>query len=524
MFCYQCEQTDNGTGCVVLGKCGKTPEVAALQDLLLYLAETIAATATVPSNSDTAVFLERALFTTVTNVSFDAQQVESMIREGNALLAAAGASTLASPTATRQDLLTLAERASIKTRIQALGPDRAGFQDLLTAGLKGMAAYGHHARVLGRMSPAVDAFMREGLAFLTDPAPTADALFGKVMRCGEACLGVLELLDRANTGEFGQPVPTTVSIGHRKGKAILVSGHDLKDLGRLLEMTRGRGIDVYTHGEMLPAHGYPGLKQHPHLVGHFGGAWQNQRRDFAAFPGPILMTTNCLMPPVNTYRDRVFTTGLVGFPGVIHVANGAFEPVVEAALAAPGFADVQQGVQHTVGFAHDAVLGLTDVLVDALRSGALQRLVLIGGCDGTEGARSYYSDLAAALPIEWAVLTLGCGKFRVLGHVAGNIGPLPRVLDMGQCNDAYSAIKVAGVLSARLGLGLNELPLNFVFSWFEQKAITVLLALLYLGVKNIRIGPRLPAFVTPGVLQVLVENFNILPITDVMTDLRAMAA
>jgi hydroxylamine reductase len=337
-------------------------------------------------------------------------------------------------------------------------------------------------------------------------------------------LRTLELLDGANTGRFGQPVPTEVVIGHRKGKAILVSGHDLADLGQLLEMTAGRGVDVYTHGEMLPAHGYPGLKKHPHLVGHFGGAWQKQLHDFAAFPGPILMTTNCLMPPLGSYRDRVFTTGVVGFPGLVHLARGDFAPLIEAALAAPGFTDDVEVSRHTVGFGHHAVLGVADAVIGAVKSGALKRFVLIGGCDGTEGARSYYSDLAEALPADWAVLTLGCGKFRVLGHARGTIGALPRLLDMGQCNDAYSAIKVAGALAEAFGVGVNELPLNLVLSWFEQKAVAVLLALLHLGVKNIRIGPRLPAFVTPAVLQVLVEKFNIMPIKDVAGDIRAMAA
>jgi hydroxylamine reductase len=283
-------------------------------------------------------------------------------------------------------------------------------------------------------------------------------------------------------------------------------------------------VNVYTHGEMLPAHGYPGLKQHPHLVGHFGGAWQNQMHDFAAFPGAILMTTNCLMPPLASYRDRVFTTGVVGFPGMVHLPDGNFAPLIEAALAAPGFADDVEESRHTVGFGHNAVLGVADVVIAAVKSGALKRLVLIGGCDGTETKRSYFSDLAEALPADWAVLTLGCGKFRVLGHASGSIGALPRLLDMGQCNDSYSAIKVAGALAEAFGVGVNDLPLNVVLSWFEQKAVAVLLALLHLGVRNIRIGPRLPAFISPAVLQVLVEKFNVMPITDVASDMRAMAA
>jgi len=524
MFCYQCEQTSGGTGCVTTGICGKRPEVAALQDLLVHLTKTIAACPGVPDSTATATFIENALFTTVTNVSFDAARVEALIREGNAMLAAAGAPGVIAASDTREQLLQAAALVAIPVRTGSLGADLTGLEELLTGGLKGIAAYGSHARVLGRSSAAVDGFMREALAFLAGPAPTLEAALGMTMRCGEAALRVLELLDGANTGRFGQPVPTPVAIGHRKGKAILVSGHDLADLGHLLEMTAGRGVDVYTHGEMLPAHGYPGLKKYPHLVGHFGGAWQNQMKDFAAFQGPILMTTNCLMPPLGSYRDRVFTTGVVGFPGLRHVPDGAFEPVIEAALAAPGFTDDEEVSRHTVGFGHNAVLGVADVVIEAVKTGALKRFVLIGGCDGTEGTRSYYSDLAEALPADWAVLTLGCGKFRVLGHARGTIGALPRLIDMGQCNDAYSAIKVAGALAEAFGVGVNDLPLNIVLSWFEQKAVAVLLALLHLGVKNIRIGPRLPAFITPAVLQVLVEKFAIMPITDVAGDIRAMAA
>jgi hydroxylamine reductase len=344
------------------------------------------------------------------------------------------------------------------------------------------------------------------------------------MRCGEAALGALELLDGANTGRFGHPVPTPVNRGHRKGKAILVSGHDLGDLERLLDMTAGKGIDIYTHGEMLPAHGYPALKRHPHLFGHFGDAWQHQLKEFDAFPGAILMTTNCLMPPRGTYKDRLFTTGPVGHPGVKHLANGDFLPVIEAALAAPGFTDEQDQGQHTVGFGHHAVLGVADVVVDAVKSGALKRLVLIGGCNGATADFVYYAKLAEALPKDWAVLTLGCGKFQVLGHVEGAIGALPRLLDMGQCNDSYSAIKVAGALADVFGCSVNDLPLSLVLSWFEQKAVAVLLALLHLGVRNIRIGPRLPAFLTPAVLKVLVEKFNIMPVGDVDGDIKAMAS
>jgi hydroxylamine reductase len=509
---------------VSTGICGKRPDVAALQDLLFHTAMAVAACSALPAGEATSRFIEDALFTTVTNVSFDPTRIEALIRDGSAMLTSAGAPGVIAASDTNEQLRHAAERVSIASRIESLGPDVTGLQELLAYGLKGVAAYGRHARVLGRSSAAVDGFMREALTFLAGPAPKLDALLGMNMRCGEAALRVLELLDGANTGRFGQPVPTSVAIGHRTGRAILVSGHDLADLGRLLEMTAGRGVDVYTHGEMLPAHGYPELNKHPHLAGHFGGAWQNQTKDFAAFPGAILMTTNCLMPPLPSYRDRVFTTGVVAFPGLVHLAEGDFTPLIEAALAAPGFTDHAEVSRHTVGFGHNAVLGVADAVIGAIKSGALKRFVLIGGCDGTEGSRSYFSDLAEALPSDWAVLTLGCGKFRVLDHARGNVGPLPRLIDMGQCNDAYSAIKVAGALAEAFGVGVNDLPLNLVLSWFEQKAVAVLLALLHLGVKNIRIGPRLPAFITPAVLQVLVEKFNIMPITDVAGDIRAMAA
>ena len=524
MFCYQCEQTFDGTGCVIAGMCGKTPEVAGLQDLLVHTAKTAAACPSVPDSAATATFLENALFTTVTNVNFDVARVETLIREGNAMLLAAGAPGVFAASATREQLELAAEHIAIPLRIASLGADIAGLEELLTSGLKGTAAYANHARGLGQTSAAVDGFMREALAFLVGPAPTQDAALGMVLRCGEAALRVLELLDGANTGRFGQPVPTTIAIGHRKGKAILVSGHDTTDLGNLLEMTIGRGVNVYTHGELLPAHGYPGLKKYPHLVGHFGGAWQHQMHDFARFPGAILMTTNCLMPPLPSYRNRLFTTGVAGYPGLVQLANGQFEPLIEAALAAPGFTDDVETSRHTVGFGHNAVLGVADKVIEAVKSGALKRLVVIGGCDGTTTGRSYYSDLAQALPADWAVLTLGCGKFRVLGHVHGSIGELPRLLDMGQCNDSYSAIKVAGALAQTLGVGVNDLPLHIVLSWFEQKAVAVLLALLHVGVKNIRIGPRLPAAITPAVLQVLVEKFNIMPIKNVADDMHAMAA
>jgi hydroxylamine reductase len=539
MFCYQCEQTARGTGCVDRGTCGKTDEVAKLQDLLLHqtmgLAICLRRRAPGTDRAEVEAFIEDALFTTVTNVNFDAGRLEGLLSDGadrlaalrNTVTAAGRAAELFGPAletgyASRQAMLEAASAIGIDQRRSQLGADVVGLQELLTYGIKGMAAYAHHARVLGRTSAKVMEFTLEALEALAKPVTAIDELFALNMRCGEASLDVLALLDDANTGAMGQPVPTQVLMGHKPGKAILVSGHDLRDLQALLEQTAGRGINVYTHGEMLPAHGYPELKKHSHLAGHFGGAWQDQLRDFAAFPGAILMTTNCLMPPREAYVGRLFTSGVVASGDLTHISDRRFDKVIEAALAAPGFPDASEERWHLAGFGHNAVLGVADTVIEAVKNGALKHFVLIGGCDAATSGRDYYSKLASKLPQDWVVLTLGCGKFRVIGRVEGDIGGIPRLLDMGQCNDSYSAIKVAGALASAFGVGINELPLSLVLSWYEQKAVTVLLALLHLGVRNIRIGPRLPAFVTPAILQVLVEKFNVMAIGDVDEDIAAM--
>jgi hydroxylamine reductase len=345
------------------------------------------------------------------------------------------------------------------------------------------------------------------------------------MKIGELNLKVMALLDAANTGAYGHPEPTAVRITARKGKAILISGHDLKDLADLLEQTAGKGINVYSHGEMLPAHAYPALKKYPHLVGNYGGAWQDQRKEFAAFPGAILMTTNCIQQPQESYQDRIFTSGLVAWPGLQHVGGDrGFTPVIEAALAAPGFAADEPEKTILVGFGHHAVLGVADKVIAAVKSGAVRHFFLVGGCDGRHSGRSYYTEFARQVPDDCIILTLACGKFRFNNLDFGNIGGIPRLLDMGQCNDAYSAIKVAVALADAFGCGVNELPLSMVLSWYEQKAVAILLTLLHLGVKNIRLGPVLPAFVTPMALQVLVEKFNIMPITTAQQDLEAILA
>jgi hydroxylamine reductase len=332
------------------------------------------------------------------------------------------------------------------------------------------------------------------------------------MECGECAIWTLDLLDKANTTQYGTPEPTQVLMGHKKGKAIVVSGHDLKDLEELLKQTEGKGINVYTHGEMLPCHGYPELKKYKHLAGHFGGAWMRQRKEFAEFPGAILMTTNCIQEPKDSYKDRLFTCGLVAWPGVTHIQDRDFTPVIEAALAAPGFEEDSPEKHKMVGFGHDAVLGVSDKIVEAIKAGDIKHFFVIGGCDGAEPGRNYYTEVAEQMPQDTVLLTMGCGKFRVLDVEMGDIGGIPRQLDMGQCNDSFSAIKVAMALAEAFDTDVNSLPLSLVISWFEQKAVCVLLALLYLGVKDIRLGPNLPAFITPEVLNVLVEKFNIQPI------------
>jgi len=523
MFCYQCEQTNRGTGCVTRGVCGKSPEVADLQDALMLaarrLARRYAETPAEARPTSLAPLLEDALFVTVTNVNFDPDVIEGRIR---ALLAAAGAFASLPPHASRADILEWSAPSSITARKAALGEDVTGLQELLAYGLKGMAAYAHHARQMGLSDPAVDAFVVKALAAIDDGLADIDALLALNLECGAVTVNALALLDRAHCSTFGVPTPTAVRMGHIPGKAILVSGHDMVDLKALLDQTAGTGINVYTHGEMLPAHGYPELRKHEHLAGHFGGAWMKQVREFPEFPGAILMTTNCLMPPAEDYRGRLFTRDVVGWPGIAHVSGRDFSTVIEAALAAPGFTDTREERAHTVGFGHDAVLGVADKVVAAVKAEQIGHFAVIGGCDGSEGERSYYTDLAAELPDDTMILTLGCGKYRLLGHDYGTVAGLPRLLDMGQCNDSYSAVKVALALADAFECGVNDLPLSITLSWFEQKAVCVLLALLHLGIKNVRIGPKLPAFVTPKVLDILVRSFNLMPIGEPSSDISAM--
>ncbi len=530
MFCNQCEQTNKGVGCTTVGVCGKTPEVAALQDLLLHQLKGIAAIAVAGAQAgvtdDVAdEYVNGALFTTVTNVDFDTEHLADLISRGaevksalRAKVEAAGGGVPADDPAVAFE--PAAEFAALISQGEAVGifsdHDRdeniQALQQTAVYGLKGIAAYADHARVLGHTDPAIYAFEHELLAALSDRGLHLDDWVRLVLKTGEVNLRVMELLDAANTGAYGHPVPTEVPLGHRPNKAILVSGHDLKDLKELLEQTEGLGIDIYTHGEMLPAHGYPELKKHEHFYGHFGTAWQNQRREFDEFPGAILMTTNCIQNPRDTYADNIFTTGRVAHPKAVHVTNGDFEVVIYRALELPGFTDEVDGGSVMVGFGRNAVLSIAPTVIEAVKSGAIRHFFLVGGCDGAKPGRSYYTDFVDQAPADTVVLTLACGKFRFFDHQLGEIGGIPRLLDVGQCNDAYSAIKIAVALAEAFEVGVNDLPLSMVLSWYEQKAVAILLTLLHLGIKDIRLGPTLPAFITPAVLQVLVDNFGIKPI------------
>lgn len=547
MFCYQCEQTLKGNGCTQRGICGKDPDTAVLQDLLIYATKGISqyahrARKLGESSRDIDVFTIEALFSTITNVNFDPERVKDLIMVAYDKLDKAramyenvckkarvepedlGGPARWRPESSMQGLIRQGEDISIDKRKKALGDDITGLAELLTYGLKGVAAYLDHAQILGKEDDKAYAFIHEALDFIAGDGLTIDDLVGMCLRCGEVNIKAMELLDSANTGTYGDPVPTKVRIEPVKGKAILVSGHDLKDLEEILKQTQGKGINVYTHGEMLPAHGYPGLKKYPHLVGNYGGAWQDQRREFDRFPGAILMTTNCIQRPKKTYMDRIFTSGLVAWPGVLHIKNHDFSPVIDAALKAEGFKEDGPEKYITVGFGHEAVLSVAPKIIDLVKKDKIRHFFLVGGCDGAKSGRNYYTDFARAVPEDCLILTLACGKYRFNKLDFGEIDGIPRLLDIGQCNDAYSAITIASALAEAFNTDVNGLPLSMNLSWFEQKAVCILLSLLYLGVKNIRLGPSLPAFVTPAVLNVLKENFNLMPNSTVEQDMEAMLA
>ena len=539
MFCYQCEQTAKGQGCEKVGVCGKQPDVAALQDLLVHALQGLALVAVEGRkvgviDREVDAFCCEAAFSTLTNVNFDSERFVSLIHRAverrdelvQKVQAAGGWIDFTNRAANFQPesdldgLVRQGESAGLKD--PSIDPDIQALQHTLLFGIKGVCAYADHARILGHEDDGIYGFVHEGLAAMLNPDLTLDDWLALVLKCGEINLKTMKLLDAANTGAYGHPVPTQVPLGAKAGKAILVSGHDLKDLEEILEQTQGKGINVYTHGEMLPTHGYPELKKYPHFYGHYGTAWQNQKREFAEFPGAILMTTNCIQKPANSYQDNIFTTGLVGWPGVTHIQNKDFSPVIAKALEMPGFPENGNGRYVTCGFGHNAVMSVADKVIDAVKSGAIRHFFLVAGCDGAKPGRNYYTQFVEQVPEDCIVLTLACGKFRFFDKDLGDIGGIPRLLDIGQCNDAYSAIQIASALAKAFDVDINELPLSMILSWYEQKAVAILLTLLYLGVKDIRLGPSLPAFITPNVLDVLVKNFNIQPIKTPGEDLAAI--
>lgn len=537
MFCYQCEQTtrsDNGDdGCAtVKGICGKDSTTSDLQDLLVYAIKGIAQYATRArvlgiQDKEADTFILYGLFTTLTNVNFNANRFVSLINEAieirdrvKALYEAAASEKGQSievlkgpasfkPATTQDDLLLQAQWGAILKDREQLGESIVGLRAMMLYGLKGVAAYAYHAHVLGYDDEEVFARLEKALDFLATEPTDANELLAGNLEVGSINLKVMEMLDHANTGNFGNQEPATARITPVKGKAILVSGHDMKDLYELLEQTKDKGINIYTHGELLPAHAYPKLRAYPHLVGNYGGAWQNQHEDFAAFPGPILMTSNCLIEPQPSYKQRIFTAGPVGWQGVRHIENHDFAPVIQVAQAMPGFKEDTEEKTVTVGFGRHAVLSVADKVIDAVKSGDIKHFFLIGGCDGAAMGRNYYTDLAEMTPDDSVILTLGCGKYRFHERDFGNIGGIPRLLDIGQCNDAYSAIQIASALANAFECDVNQLPLSLMISWFEQKAVAVLLSLLSLGIRGIHLGPTLPAFLTPDVLSILVDKFDI---------------
>jgi len=524
MFCFQCEQTARCSGCTgKAGVCGKSAGTAALQDELTGALVGLARTVQKQEKTvDTDALIREGLFTTITNVNFNDETISDLIDRVNA---------------EREKISPDCFECGVKCgstdnydmeKVWTADEDIRSLKSLILFGIRGMAAYAYHAAVLGYTDDSVDAFFLKAL-FAIGEDWGMDELLPIVLEVGQANLTCMELLDRANTETYGHPVPTEVSMTVEKGPFIVITGHDLYDLKQLLEQTAGKGINIYTHGEMLPAHGYPELKQYPHLKGNFGTAWQNQQKEFADIPAPILFTTNCLMPPKASYADRVFTTEVVSYPEIVHIGEDKdFTPVIEKALELGGypedtaFTGINGGATLTTGFGHDTVLSVAGTVIDAVKAGDLRHIFLVGGCDGAKPGRNYYTDFVKQTPDDTVVLTLACGKYRFNDLDLGTLGGLPRLMDMGQCNDAYSAIKVAVALADAFGCGVNDLPLSMILSWYEQKAVCILLTLLSLGIKDIRLGPTLPAFISPNVLAYLVENFNIAPITTPEEDLKAI--
>lgn len=552
MFCYQCEQTANGKGCTRLGVCGKTPEIANLQDLLIYQVKGISCYGKVlselghPIEKAVIAFIESVLFTTLTNVNFDAEVHVQLLQESQKIKdslrekvsASEGSSNLHDSDycschtaqaqyrlpSTKSEMLHDAPIAGIMYD-KSLDPDIRSLRQTILYGLKGISAYGHQARELGYCSDQVDSFYITALESLTDDRLTVEELIRMTMRTGEAAIEVMKVLDEANTSVYGNPSPHTVNVHIRKGPFIIVSGHDLKDLEMLLQQTEGTGINIYTHGEMLPSHGYEGLKKYPHLVGNFGGAWQDQQKQFDGIPGCILMTTNCLMHPRESYKDRIYSTNVVGWEGVKYIPKKPdgtkdFSEIIRHSLELGGFTQDVEPHEILVGFGHHATLSYADKIVQAVESGKLRHFFLIGGCDGARPGRNYYTDFAQLVPKDCMILTLACGKYRFNKMDFGEVAGLPRLLDIGQCNDVYSAIRIATALADAFNTDVNGLPLSLIISWYEQKAVADLLALLSLGIRNIYLGPELPAFLSPNVLQYLVDTFHLRKITNPEDDIK----
>ena len=533
MFCNQCEQTAKGTGCTKIGVCGKPGDVAALQDLLTYAVQGLSLVAVAGRKVgliDNAIdrFSLEAIFSCLTNVDFDPLRFQNWINKTVELrdafkakvIAAGGSVDFSAPAATFSPASTLeglVDQGQDLDFINKLdeNEDLRSLKQITVYGLRGLAAYADHAAILGQEDESVYAYVHETMAEFTKDGQGLEQLVGLALKCGEVNLKAMELLDTGNTTTYGHPTPTEVPLGAKAGKAILITGHDLRDLELLLKQTEGKGINIYTHGEMLPCHGYPELKKYSHFYGHFGTAWQNQAKEFPEFPGAILFTTNCIQKPADSYKDKVFTTGLVGWPDLVHIGEDKdFSPVIECALALPGFAADTDKDSVLVGFARNTVLGVADKVIEAVKSKAIRHFFLVGGCDGAKPGRNYYTEFVEKVPEDCMILTLACGKFRFFDKKLGDIGGIPRLLDVGQCNDAYSAIQIAVALAGAFECDVNDLPLSMVLSWYEQKAVVILLTLFSLGIKDIRLGPSLPAFISPNVLNVLVENFDCKPIAE----------
>ncbi len=540
MFCYQCEQTAGGKGCTKMGVCGKTPEVAALQDLLIFQIKGISCYAKEivekgeNVDKDIVSFVENCLFTTLTNVNFDAdvhvellkrsQEIKEQLRSKVGCIKNNTEHATYNLSSTKAEMLQDAKKAGIMYD-QDLDPDIRSLRQIIVYGLKGISAYGHQARELGYYDDQVDNFYIRALEATTDDNLSVEELIRWTMRTGDMSVAVMKKLDEANTEVYSNPSPHKVNVKIKKGPFIIVSGHDLKDLEMLLQQTEGKGINIYTHGEMLPSHGYPGLKKYKHLVGNFGGAWQDQQKEFDGIPGCILMTTNCLMRPRETYKDRIFTTNVVGWDGVKFIPKKEdgtkdFSEIIEKALELGGYKEDQEPHEILVGFGHHATLSNAEAIVDAVKQGKIRHFFLIGGCDGARPGRNYYTEFAKKVPDDCIILTLACGKYRFNKLDFGEVAGLPRLLDVGQCNDAYSAVRIATALADAFGTDVNGLPLSLIISWYEQKAVADLLALLSLGIKGIYLGPTLPAFLSPNVLQYLVDTFDLRPISTPEDDLK----